>query len=345
MLAAVDRSFAMRAARGEFSGAVLGARGGSALLCRGYGLRNVEQAVPNTPQTAFQLASITKQFTALAILILQEQGTLQVHDALNALVPTGVPAWRDVTIHQLLVHTSGIPDLPFWPNYIDPAQPGPITPAYLRQLFGARPLDAAPGTSFVYSNWGYILLGYVIEQVSGLPYAAFLQQHVFTPAGMTSSGYVDRKAVLPQRAASYAIEHGRLVNASFLDLEDPYAAGGLYTTVEDLLRWDRALSNEVLVTQPSLTAMCTAHVPVGDGSSYGYGWQLGVRFGRRVLYHGGRIDGFRVLLTRYPDAQVCIAVLANLQTCDPEPLADALAAALFEGDAVPGGDDESESAS
>lgn len=334
MLAAVEASLARRAERGEFSGAVLVARGGSPLICRGYGLGNIEQSTPNTPQTKFPIASITKPFTALAILIVQEQGRLQVHAALNSLVPTGIPAWQDVTIHQLLTHTSGIPDLPFWPHCIDPAQPGPITPAALQQLFGARPLAATPGTTFVYSNWGYMLLGYVIEQVSGLPYAVFVQRHVLTPAGMTSSGYVDRKAVLPLRAASYAIEHGTLVNASFLDLEDPYAAGGLYSTVEDLLRWDR-----VLVTQPSLAAMFTPHVPVGDGSSYGYGWQIGVRFGRRVVYHGGRIDGFRVLLARYPDAQVCIAVLCNLQTCDPDSVADALAAAMFGAEAGPGGAD------
>jgi CubicO group peptidase (beta-lactamase class C family) len=334
MLADVEAAIAGRAERGEFSGAVLVARGGSPRICEGYGLGNVEQSAPNTPQTKFQIASITKQFTALAILILQEQGKLHVHDRLNAVVPTNVPAWRDVTIHHLLTHSSGIPDLPFWPNYSDPAQPGLITPAYLDELFGARPLQAVPGTAFVYSNWGYILLGFVIEQVSGLPYAVFLQQHVFRPAGMTNSGYADRKAVLRQRAASYAIEHGTLVNASFLDLEDAYAAGGLYSTVEDLLCWDRALSSAALVSQTSLATMFTPHVPVGDGSSYGYGWQIRIRFGRRLVYHGGRIDGFRVLFARYPDEQICIVVLANLQTCDPELLADVIMTALFEADTV-----------
>jgi CubicO group peptidase (beta-lactamase class C family) len=332
MLADVEAAIALRTDRGEFSGALLVAQNGRPLICRGYGLGNIEQSAPNTAQTKFQIASITKQFTALAILILQEQGKLCVHDTLNTLVPTGMSAWRDVTIHHLLIHTSGIPDLPFWPRFIDPAQPGPITPAYLHELFSTRPLHTAPGTTFVYSNWGYIVLGYVIEQVSGLPYAAFLQQQVFTPAGMRSSGYADRKTVLLQRAASYAQEQGTLVNASFLDLEDAYAAGGLYSTAEDLLRWDRALSRAALVTPSSLAMMVTPYVPIGDGSSYGYGWQIGVRFGRQVVYHGGRIDGFRVLLARYPDAQVCIAVLCNLQSCDPDPVADALAAAMFAAD-------------
>jgi CubicO group peptidase (beta-lactamase class C family) len=330
MLERVAAAIATRAERGEFSGTVLLARQGKALICRGYGLAHIEQGTPNTPQTKFQLASITKQFTALAILMLQEQGKLDVQDRLSDLVPTGVSAWREVTIHHLLTHTSGIPDLSFWPNFIDPTQPGPITPAYLRELFGAKPLHGPPGTRFVYSNWGYILLGYVIEQISGLPYATFLQRHVFTPAGMTSSGYADRRAVLHKRAASYAIEHGTLTNASFLDLEDAYAAGGLYSTVEDLLCWDRTLMDGTVLSHTSLAAMLTPHVPIGDGSSYGYGWQIGRRFGRQVVYHGGRIDGFRVLLARYPAEQVCIAVLANLQTCDPEALADTLAAALFE---------------
>ena len=328
-LAAVEVSICGLAEQGAFSGAVLVAREGVPLLSRGYGWANLEQATRNTSQTKFQIASISKQFTALAILILQEQSRLDLHQPLNTLVPTDLLAWQDVTPHHLLTHTSGIPDLPFWPNYIDPAVNGPITPAYLRELFGDKPLQFQPGTMFVYSNWGYILLGYVIEQISGMPYAEFLQRWIFAPVGMTGSGYADRKRVLPGRAASYAFEGGEPVNASFLDLEDAYAAGGLYSTVEDLLRWERVLSGETLATAASLGAMFTPHVAVGDGSSYGYGWQIGRRFGRHVQYHGGRIDGFRVQLARYPDEQVCVVVLCNLQSCDPEPLADALAGALF----------------
>lgn len=331
-LAKVEASIRGLAERGKFSGAVLVAQKGRPLLSRGYGWANREQATRNTPQTRFQLASISKQFTALAILILQEHGRLDLHRRLNALVPTDLPAWKDVTLHHLLTHTSGIPDLSFWPNYIDPTANGPITPAYLRDLFGNRRLQSAPGSTFAYSNWGYILLGYVIEQVSGMPYAEFLQRWIFAPAAMTSSGYADRRRVLPGRAASYAIERGELVNASFLDLEDAYAAGALYSTVADLLRWDRALSGATLVTAASLAAMFTPQVAVGDGSSYGYGWQIATRFGRQVQYHGGRIDGFRVQLARYPDDRVCVAVLCNLQSCDPDPLADALSAALFVAD-------------
>ncbi|MBV9787121.1 MAG: beta-lactamase family protein, partial [Chloroflexi bacterium] len=297
-LAAVAVAMSKLAEQGAFSGAALVAREGRPLLSRGYGWANLEQATRNTPQTKFQIASISKQFTALAILVLQEQGRLDLHQPLNALVPADMPAWQDVTLHHLLTHTSGIPDLPFWPTYIDPTRNGPITPAYLRELFGGMRLISAPGATFAYSNWGYILLGYVIEQISELPYAEFLQRWIFAPAGMTGSGYADRTRVLPGRAASYAIERGELVNASFLDLEDAYAAGGLYSTVEDLLRWDRALSSETLVTVASLAAMVTPHVAVGDGSSYGYGWQIGARFGRRVQFHGGRIDGFRVQLAR-----------------------------------------------
>lgn len=331
-LAAIEAAMRRRAEQGTFSGVVLVARHGRPLLCRGYGWANLEQSTRNTSQTTFQIASISKQFTALAILILQERGRLDLHQRLNAIAPTDLPAWEDVTLHHVLTHTSGIPDLPFWPSYIDSAARGPITSAYLRELFGDRPLQSTPGSTFAYSNWGYILLGYVIEQVSGMPYAEFLQRWIFLPAGMMRSGYTDRKRVLPGRAASYAIEGGTLVNASFLDLEDAYAAGALYSTVEDLLRWDRALSGAGLATSASLAAMFTPHVAIGDGSSYGYGWQIATRCGRRVHYHGGRIDGFRVQLARYPDDQVCVAVLCNLQSCDPEPLADALAAALFGAD-------------
>jgi CubicO group peptidase (beta-lactamase class C family) len=328
-LAAVAARLGELAEQDAFSGAILVARHGRPLLCEGYGWANREQSTRNTSQTRFQIASITKQVTALAILILQEQGKLAVDAPLNELVPTGQPAWREVTLHHLLTHSSGIPDLAFWPNYGDPDAPGPITPAYLGELFNDRPLHASPGTRFVYSNWGYILLGYVIEQLSGLPYARFVQEAIFAPAEMRSSGYADRKKLLPRRAASYAIEKGSLVNASFLDLEDAYAAGALSSTVEDLLCWNQALSGTTLINEHSLAAMFTPYVAVGDGSRYGYGWQIGTRLGRRAIYHGGRIDGFRALLRRYPAEQIWIAVLCNLQSCDPEPLADALAAAVL----------------
>lgn len=328
-VSAADAYLARLTANGDFSGAVLLGRAGHALFKQGYGLCNIEQARPNTPQTPFQIGSITKQFTALAIMLLHEQGRLQLHDSLTLHLAGCHSAWRSVTIHHLLTHTSGIPDLRFWPPMFEPARPGPITPAYLAELFAERPLEAAPGARYVYSNWGYILLGALIEQLSGLPYATFLQQRIFEPLGMTSSGYTDRRAVLPGRAAGYALVDGVLRNASFLDLEDSYAAGALYSTVEDLLRWDQALYSERLVSRAALTRIFTPHVAVGDGSHYGYGWQIAARAGRPVLYHGGRIDGFRVLYERYPEQQVCLIVLGNRASVVPGSIAAELAALLF----------------
>lgn len=314
--------------RGQFSGSVAIARAGRTLLSQGYGLCNVEQGTRNTPQTRFQIGSITKSFTALALLLLQEQGRLQPSDALALHLPDCPPDWRAVTIDQLLTHTSGIPDLPFWLSGFDPGGPGPITPAYLRDLYADRPLEAAPGARFRYSNWGYMLLGALIEHLAGLPYATFLRGHIFEPLGMTGSGYTDRRAVLPQRAASYTVADGALRNASFLDLEDSYAAGALYSTTEDLLLWDRALDGAQLASQATLAAMFTPHVAVGDGSCYGYGWHIAERQGRRAVYHGGRIDGFRVLIERYPDEQLCIVVLSNLEPVEPAPIAQELVALI-----------------
>lgn len=328
-IARAEEYLAQLAERDQLSGAVLIGRGGQPLLSRGYGLSNIEQATLNTPQTSFQIASITKQFTALAILILHEQGRLQLTDSLALQLPGCLPAWQPVTIHQLLTHTSGIPDLPFWPQRRDPSGPGPITPPYLHELFTARPLESTPGTRFRYSNWGYLLLGAIIEHCSGLPYATFLRRSIFEPAGMAGTGYADPRAIILQRAASYAVADDALVNASFMDLEDAYAAGALCSTVEDLLAWDRALSSDRLVTHAALDAMFTPHVAVGDGSDYGYGWQLALRLERSVVYHGGRIDGFRVLIERYPAEQICIVVLSNVAQVEPEPIAQELAQIIF----------------
>jgi CubicO group peptidase (beta-lactamase class C family) len=308
---AIDTYLRSLEEEGAFSGAVLVAREGQVLLSKGYGLANREEGIPNTPQTRFRLCSITKQFTAMGILILQDQGALDVQDRLCDYVADCPLAWKDITLHQLLVHTSGIPDFADLPNY-EATKGIPATPLEIIDRFRSLPLDFAPGQEWRYSNSGYILLGYIIEQVSGQPYDAFIQEHIFQPLGMADSGYDHNLDIV---ATGYTGEDGRWRKADYIDMSIPYAAGALYSTVEDMYRWDQALYTEQLVPQALLGRMFTsfADSPLGG---YGYGWFITRQHNRPVVRHGGGGDGFITLIERYPDDRVTIIVLCNRENAD-----------------------------
>jgi CubicO group peptidase (beta-lactamase class C family) len=190
----------------------------------------------------------------------------------------------------------------------------------LIDVFRARPLESEPGAAFSYSNSGYVVLGAVVEKVSGQPWDAFLDENVLHPAGMMDTGYDRPTLVVPRRAAGYTGSPGHLFNAAFFDISNGYAAGGLYSTVEDLYRWDRALSAGTLLGPASTDAMFTPRARVGAGRWYADGWYVGVRgggvVGPRVAYHGGSINGFSACVARFPDDDVFVAVLSNLEGQD-----------------------------
>jgi CubicO group peptidase (beta-lactamase class C family) len=208
----------------QFSGSVLIGREDQVLFASGYGLANREHGVANTPQTKFRLGSVTKQFTAMAVLILQGQGKLRVHDPVTKVLPDCPQAWERVTIHHLLTHTSGIPE---HTNGLDWKTTGraPHTPKGVIDLFRERPLDFQPGEAHQYSNSGYVLLGHIIEQVADASYEAFLQEHVLGPLGMANTGYDSSGRVLEHRATGYDLRAGTFVNASFAD-DHTAALGG-----------------------------------------------------------------------------------------------------------------------
>ncbi len=311
-----DATGRMLAQRGYFSGSVLVARNGQVILSQGYGFADYAQHIPNTAQTKFRIGSITKQFTAMAILILQEQGKLTVSDKLCAYLADCPESWQAVTLHQLLTHTSGIPDTTNLSESLDQA----IADAK------ARPLDFQPGEKFGWSNTGYNLLGKVIEAASGQTYESFLQQNIFEPLGMSNTGYDHGQADLAlgyETSGSYPV---MLDNPDVL-----FACGALYSTVEDLYRWDQALYTARLVSQKTLDAMFTAYVVIPDsgGQSYGYGWVI--RLGTpRLIMHDGVLTGFRSVIFRYPDDKTTIIVLANQQNLDPISLAGLIAGKLAE---------------
>jgi CubicO group peptidase (beta-lactamase class C family) len=307
-----------------FSGVVLVARQGLVLINQGYGPADQEQGIPNTPQTKFRIGSITKQFTAMGILILQAQGKLDVQDPICRYVPECPVPWEGITLHHLLVHTSGIPDFVDLPGY-EESKGTPTAPIELIARFKDEPLAFPPGSEWRYSNSGYILLGYVIEQASGQTYADFIQTNIFAPLGMASSGYDHNQDVLALGYSGYGEDW---LEADYIDASVPYAAGALYSTVGDLLLWDQALYTEKLVSQELLDTMFTpfASNPLGG---YGYGWFISERHNRLVVRHGGGGDGYVGIIERYPEDGVTIILLSNRETTDIGTIATEVGTKVF----------------
>ena len=308
---------------GKFSGAVLVAQGGQVLLKQGYSLANREHGVANTPQTKFRLGSVTKQFTAMCILMLAEQNKLRVTDPVAQYVPDCPKPWEPITIEHLLTHTSGIPGFTDFPDNLQHERL-PTTVEATVNRFRDKPLDFVPGERFKYSNSGYVLLGYIIERVTGQKYEAVVSEKLFSPLGMKNSGYDHPSTVLTNRAAGYSRQHGALVNCVHFEMDTPHAAGALYSTVEDLLLWDQALYTEKLVPAARLEAMFTARK--GD---YGYGWFIRQQGKRKCVEHGGGIAGFVTSIARYPEDKVVIVVLCNFDTAQPGKISRELAEMLF----------------
>ena len=320
--------YAQAAARAErFSGAILVARDGKVLVSKGYGMADIENEVPNTPETKFRLGSLTKQFTAAAVLLLQERGKLSVQDSVCKYVAPCPEAWRPVTVHHLLSHTGGVPNFTNsdqFPDY-EKLKRDPTTVEALINRFRDRPLDFKPGEDWRYSNSGYVLLGHVVERASGKTYESFLRENIFVPLGMTNTGYDRADQIVKRRARGYASgPDGSVVNASYLDMSIPFAAGGLYSTVGDLYLWDQALYGEKLLKKASLDAMFTA---VRNG--YGYGYGVNKLFGRSHAGHGGGIEGFATSIHRFPDDRVTVIVLSNNESARSGPVARDLAAITF----------------
>jgi CubicO group peptidase (beta-lactamase class C family) len=313
MAAKLDEAFSALAGEGKFSGAVLVARDGQVLFSRGYGLANVDLQIPNTPAVKFHIGSASKQFTAMAILQLQSQGKLNVQDQVCKYIKDCPAAWAPITIQQLLIHTSGIPDLNKAPGLQDFIL-HPHTPLELIALFRDLPLDFTPGEKYSYSNSGYYLLGVVIENVSGLSYADFLQKNIFDPLQMKDSGY----DIDPNPGQDFAIGYtDASTRPPFVDKSIQYAAAGLYSTVGDLLLWDQALYTDKLVPASLVAEMFTPFVPIPASSlSGGYGWYIGKQFDHPWMYYAGGANGFLSALHRFPDSHMFIVMLANRSDID-----------------------------
>jgi CubicO group peptidase (beta-lactamase class C family) len=310
------------AKQNDVMGSVLVAKGGKVLLKKGYGMANVELEVPNAPNTKFRLGSITKQFTATAIMQLASQGKLKPEDPVSKYVDAP-PAWKDITIHHLLTHTSGIPNFTAFSDYQD-KQREHITPAQLMARFKDKPLDFTPGSKYNYSNSAYEVLGVIIEKVSGESYEAYVKNHIFNPLDMNDSGYDHDTEILPHRAAGYEKgKDGKLHNAAWIDMSIPYSAGSLYSTVEDLYRWDRALYTEKILNAESKQKMFTPFL-----NNYGYGFIIRGSGPDLSISHSGGVNGFATMIQRFPNQDAVIIVLTN--GVGVRQMTSALNEALFE---------------
>src|SRR5215472_5584724 len=303
-----------------FMGSALVAQNGKVVLSKGYGFADAEWDIPNSPTTRFRLGSITKQFTAACILLLEERGKLKTDDLVKKYMPDAPATWDKVTIFHLLTHTSGIPSFTGFPDYRS-TEAIPTTPEKLVARFRDKPLDFQPGEKWDYSNSGYVLLGYLIEKISGQNYSDFVQQNIFMPLGMKDSGYDSNSAVIVHRASGYSREAGKIVNAGFIHMSIPFSAGALYSTTEDLLRWEEGLFGGKLLSAASLQKMTTPF-------KQDYAFRLAVQTmnGHKVITHNGGIEGFNTSLAYYPDDKLVVAVLGNLNSGAPGEIANELAA-------------------
>jgi len=313
------------AQQNRFSGSVLIAQNGEVLVADGYGMADQEKKIPNTPQTKFRIGSLTKQFTAMAILILQAQGKLKVQDGICTYIADCPARWQPITIHHLLTHTSGIPNYTSLLEYRTIRKLS-LSPTELIARFSNKVLDFKTGKKWSYSSSGYVVLGAIIERVSGQTYEAFLQEHILAPLKMTTTGYEHDKSML---ATGYTSLNAI---ADDLNMSIPYASGSLYSTVEDLYRWDQALSANQLISKELRDTMFTAAVPIpeADGYGYGYAWFIDKQFNQQRYWHDGNIDGFSAFFSRYPTDRVTIILLSNHQGADTEGLEKMLAQVVFE---------------
>jgi CubicO group peptidase (beta-lactamase class C family) len=330
LTAEFDRIISSEFKAQEPGGVVLVTQKGRIIYKKSFGLANVELNVPMKDEMVFNIASITKQFTAVAVLQLMEQGKLSLQDEITKYLPDYPAGGQKITIESLLTHTAGIPGSE--PEAMSKLQGKRsfVTLPEIIATFKNRPLDFAPGTKWNYSNNGYMLLGAIIEKVSGISYGEYLEKNIFKPAGMTATHFGDDYIIVKNRAASYVHSRAesRFLNAPNGKIEIAYSAGAIQSTAEDLFRWNQALNANKLIKKESLEKARTEYkLPNGKGTNYGYGWFIGNIKGSPLVEHGGNMGGFMSHAIYLPQEDVFVAVFYNFRAARlPEFLAGDLAA-------------------
>ncbi|MFN7115720.1 MAG: serine hydrolase domain-containing protein [Saprospiraceae bacterium] len=308
----------------NFSGVILVKQKDKTIYQKAFGFANLEHQVPHQINTVFQLASVSKPFTAAAILWLEAHGKLKVSDSLSKFVPD-YPHGDQITLHHLLTHTSGIPNINNFPAY-DTITRFPQTPDKLIPVFKNLPLNFTPGERYEYSNSNYNLLAFIVEQASGKSFGDFLQETFFTPLGMNDTRHrADVKQIVPRLATGYEAKgKNALQQAVYTDWSAKIGNGSLYSTVEDLYKWDRAMYSDKILPKAAREKMLTNHI-----DNTGYGWFLRPLFDKKRAYINGRSPGYSAYLVRFLEEDVCIIVLSNNYVPVATQIGNDLAAILF----------------
>jgi len=304
----VDEFLAAQMQRSQIPGiAVAVITDGQVVKTRGYGVANLEWRVAVTPETVFETGSLTKQFTAVCVMMLVEQGRVRLDDSITKYLEA--PAeWRAITVRHLLTHTSGLKNYNGLAGF--EASKHLDANAFIQKI-AAYPLAFAPGESFAYCNTGYNLLGFIIEKASGQTYWEFLSEHVLRPLGMTQTQSRDQKTIILNRASGYEKEGERLINRDS-DLTDVFSAGAMVSTIVDMARWNAAVDSRKLLQAGSWDQIWTAYkLNNGKLSSYGFGWRLEDYKGRKNIGHSGSTSGFSASLQRFPSDKLAVIVLCN----------------------------------
>ena len=298
---------------------------GKPLIVKGYGFANVEHQVLVKPETVFQSGSVGKQFTAMAVMMLVEEGKIGLDDKISKYVGDVPAAWTNVTVRHLLTHTSGLTDYPqdfdFRKDY---------TEEELLKRAKEVPTAFDPGEKWAYSNLGYVTLGVIVGKVSGKFYGDFLKERVFAPLGMSTARVISESDIVPNRAAGYTLRDGELKNQAWVSPSlNTTADGSLYLTVLDMIKWDEALSSGKLISKAGYEQMWTpVRLASGKEQTYGFGWGLRRINGQRIIDHSGSWQGFKSYIARYPDNRLTVIVFANSSNANPDRIANSIAAII-----------------
>lgn len=296
---------------------------GKIVKAQGYGFANLEHQVPAKPETIYQSGSLGKQFTATAVMMLVEEGKVNLDDPITKYFPEGPEAWKAVKVRHLLSHTGGISNK----LYDQMNMREDITEEEILKKIAALPLDFTPGEKWNYSNPGYVLLGILIHKVSGKFYGDFLQERIFKPLGMTTTRIINESDIIPNRASGYIMEKGVIQNQKWVaPMINTTADGSLYFTVMDLARWDAALYTDKLIKRETLEQMWTpTKLNNGKVEQYGFGWGFEEIGKHKIIGHGGSWQGFTTYIARYVDDRLSVVVLTNFAASSPGTLAKGIA--------------------
>lgn len=305
------------------------AKGGKPFYRKAFGKANLELGVNMTPENVFQLGSMTKQFTAIAILKLAEEKRLNLHDSISKYI-LDYPLGNKITIHQLLTHTSGIKDFTKMKSLQDVAQRD-FSPKQIVDFFKNEPVDFVPGEKFEYNNSGYVVLGYIIELVSGTTYENYINKNIFEKAGMSHSRYASDITIIKDRAYGYQKKELAYVNKSKISFTIPFSSGSLMSTADDMLRWQNALNRNLIISTKTIEkAFSKNHLNNGETFSYGYGWHLKEINGTPTREHGGSIFGFKTMGVYIPSKDIYVIGLTNCDCNSPTQITRDIAKLMLE---------------